>query len=68
MKFAVKNRSTWVKTCTGATLSTTNPTWTVPASNPVLRGGRSAANRLSQGTAEKEVFVIICYDDKTAAF
>jgi hypothetical protein len=34
-----------------ATLSTTNPTWTDPGSNPGLRGGRPAANRLSHGTA-----------------
>jgi hypothetical protein len=33
-------------------LSTTNPTWTDPGSNPGLRrGGRPAANRLSHGTA-----------------
>jgi hypothetical protein len=31
--------------------STTNPTWTDPGSNPGLRGGRPAANRLSHGTA-----------------
>jgi hypothetical protein len=29
-------------------LSTTNPTWTDPGSNPGLRGGRPATNRLSQ--------------------
>jgi hypothetical protein len=34
-----------------ATLSTTNPTWTDPGSNPGLPGGRPAANRLSHGTA-----------------
>jgi hypothetical protein len=32
-------------------LSTTNPTWTDPGSNPALRGERSATNRLSHGTA-----------------
>jgi hypothetical protein len=32
-------------------LSTTNPTRTDPGSNSGLRGGRSAANRLSRGTA-----------------
>jgi hypothetical protein len=32
-------------------LSTTNPTWTVPGSNPSLRGGRPSANRLSHDTA-----------------
>jgi hypothetical protein len=39
------------KTCPSATLSTTNPTWTDPGSNPGLHGGRPAANRLSHGTA-----------------
>jgi hypothetical protein len=34
-----------------ATLSTTNPTWTGPGSNPGLRGERLATNRLSHGTA-----------------
>jgi hypothetical protein len=34
-----------------ATLSTTNPTWTDPGSNPGLRGVRPVANRLSHGTA-----------------
>jgi hypothetical protein len=39
------------KTCPSATSSTTNPTWTDSATNPGLRGGRPAANRLSHGTA-----------------
>jgi hypothetical protein len=39
------------KTCPSATLSTTNPTWTDPGSNPRLRGGRPATNRVSHGTA-----------------
>jgi hypothetical protein len=34
-----------------ATLSTTNPTWIDPGSNPGLRGERPATNRLSHGTA-----------------
>jgi hypothetical protein len=42
-----ENRSTRGKTCSSATLSTTNPTWTDPGSNPGLRGERPAANRLS---------------------
>jgi hypothetical protein len=45
------NRSTRGKTCPSATLSTTNPTWTDPASNPSLRGERAASNRLNHGTA-----------------
>jgi hypothetical protein len=40
------------KTCSSATLSTTNPTGLTPGSNPGLRGGRPATNRLSHGTAE----------------
>jgi hypothetical protein len=51
MKVTGENRSTRGKTCPSATLSTTNPTWTDPGSNPGLRGGRPAANRLSHGTA-----------------
>jgi hypothetical protein len=38
------------KTCPNATLSTTNPTWSNPGSNPGLRGGRQTTNRLSHGT------------------
>jgi hypothetical protein len=52
MKLTAENRSTRRKTCHSATLSTTNSTWTDPGSNPGLRGGRLAANRLSHGTAQ----------------
>jgi hypothetical protein len=34
-----------------ATLSTTNPTWTDPGSNPGLCGERPATNHRSHGTA-----------------
>jgi hypothetical protein len=51
MKLTGENRSTRRKTRPSATLSTTNSTWTDPGSNPGLRGGRPAANRLSHGTA-----------------
>jgi hypothetical protein len=51
MKLTGEDRRTWGKTCPSATLSTTNPTWTDPGSNPGLRSGRLAANRLSHGTA-----------------
>jgi hypothetical protein len=47
-----KPKNSGEKTCPSATLSTTNPTWTGPGSNPGCRGGRPAANRLSHGTAE----------------
>jgi hypothetical protein len=51
MKLTGDNRSTRGKTCPSATLSTTNTTWTDLGSNPGLRGGRPATNRLSHGTA-----------------
>jgi hypothetical protein len=51
MKLTGENRTTRRKTCPSATLSTTNPTWTDPGSNPGLRGEKPATNRLSHGTA-----------------
>jgi hypothetical protein len=51
MKLTGENRSARGKTYPTATLSTTNPTWTDPGSNPGLRGDRPATNRLSHGTA-----------------
>ena len=56
MKFTGENRSIRGKMCPSATLSTTNPTWTDPESNPGLRGGRPVTNRLSHGTALKIAF------------
>jgi hypothetical protein len=53
MKLTGENRSTRGKICPSDTLSTTNPTWTDPGSNPDLRSGRPAANRLSHDTAQK---------------
>jgi hypothetical protein len=41
------------KPCPSATLSTTNPTWPDPGSNPGRRGGKPATNRLSYGAAPK---------------
>jgi hypothetical protein len=58
MKLTGKNRSSRGRTCPSATLSSTNPTWTDPGSNPGLRGGRPAANRLSHGTAVSVALVI----------
>jgi hypothetical protein len=46
-----ENRKTLRKTCPGATLSTTKPTWIDQGANPVLRGERLATTRLSHGTA-----------------
>jgi hypothetical protein len=48
-----ENRRTCRKTCITNTLSTTNPSWTGPGANPVLRGERLATNPLSHGTASK---------------
>jgi hypothetical protein len=39
-----ENQSTRRKTCHSATLSTTNPIWTEPGSNPGLRGERPATS------------------------
>jgi hypothetical protein len=46
-----KNRRTQRKLSPSVTFSTTNPTCTDPGRNPCLHGERSAANRLSHGTA-----------------
>jgi hypothetical protein len=59
MKLPGENRSTRGKTCPSATLSTTNPTLTDPGSNPSLRGGRPATNRLSHGMAGMSCKVIV---------
>jgi hypothetical protein len=56
-----ENRSTRVKTCPNASLSTTNPTWTDHGSNPGLCGGRPTANRLTQGWT---CAVVIQYTEK----
>jgi hypothetical protein len=59
MKLTGENRSTGGKTCPSVTLSTTNPTWTDPGSNQGLRAERPATNRLSHGTANIMVLVVI---------
>jgi hypothetical protein len=51
MKLTGENRSIRGKNCPSATLSTKNPTWIDPGSNPGLSGERPATNRLSHGTA-----------------
>jgi hypothetical protein len=53
MKLTGENRSTREETCPSATLSTTNLKWIDPGSNPGLRGGRQAANRLSHDTGKR---------------
>jgi hypothetical protein len=51
-KLTGENRSTRGKTFSNATLSTTNPTWIDPGSNPGLRCGRPATNHLSHDAAQ----------------
>jgi hypothetical protein len=45
------------KTCPGATLSTTNPTWLDPGLNPGRRGGKPATNRFSYGAAPNPLHI-----------
>jgi hypothetical protein len=74
MKLTWENRSTRGKTCPSATLSTTNTTCNDPGSNPSLRGGRPAANRLSHGTAlcvtlqKREALRQIFYSEQVNVF
>jgi hypothetical protein len=60
------------KTCPGATLSTTNPTWIDPGANPGLRGERLATNDLSHGMAPfnyinlcNSILVVACNNAET---
>jgi hypothetical protein len=46
------------KICPSAVLSTTNPTWPEPGTNPGRRGGTPATNRLSYGAANATTLVI----------
>jgi hypothetical protein len=48
------------KTCSSATLSTTNPTLPDLGSNPSRRGGKSSTNRLSYGTVLPWVWWHVC--------
>jgi hypothetical protein len=50
-----ENRRTRRKTCTSATLSTTNPTWINPGANPDLHGEMPATDDLSHDTALRAV-------------
>jgi hypothetical protein len=61
MILAAENRRTRRKTYSGATLSTTNPTWIDPAANPGLRGERPATNRLSRSTAHFNIIRIFFF-------
>jgi hypothetical protein len=62
MKLTGENRSTRGKTCSSATLSSTNPTWTGPASKPGLRGGRPAT-KLKTLTSRPVVFCVLLKRD-----
>jgi hypothetical protein len=52
------------KTCPGATLSTTNPTWPDPGLDPGRRGGKPATNRFSYGAAQ--LLLKVCRSLKTS--
>jgi hypothetical protein len=54
MKLTGENRRARRKTYPSATLSTTNPTWPDPGSNPGIFCERPATNRLSRGTANSK--------------
>jgi hypothetical protein len=53
-----ENLRTRRKTCSSATLSTTNPTWIDPDANPGLRSETPATNDLSHGTTQVKVLQI----------
>jgi hypothetical protein len=48
MKLTGESRSTRGEACPSATFFTTNPTWTYPGSNPVIRGERLDGTALMQ--------------------
>jgi hypothetical protein len=50
------------KTCPSATLSTTNPTWPDPGSNPGRRGGKPTTNRLSYGAISRKIIYTLRID------
>jgi hypothetical protein len=50
----------------GKNLSTTNPTWTGPGSNPVLRGERPATILTAEGMARPKLRVTNWGDIKTS--
>jgi hypothetical protein len=52
-----EKRRTRRKTCSNATLSTTNPTWIDPGADSGLHGERPATNNLSHGTAPDYLLV-----------
>jgi hypothetical protein len=67
MKVTEENQSTWGKTCPSATLSTTNPTWTEPGSNPGLPGESLVTNCLSHDTAMTACYSTIMQSQRGAS-
>jgi hypothetical protein len=69
MKLSGENRITRGKPCHSDTLSSTNPTWTDPGSNPGFRGERPTTNRLSHGTAKVFSLSLLfkCFVSKSVA-
>jgi hypothetical protein len=55
-KFGRRNQSTRRRPAPSATLSTTNPTWPDPSSNPGRRCGKPATNHFSYDTAYLVIF------------
>jgi hypothetical protein len=52
-----ENPRTQTEPCPSTALSTTNPTWTDPDANPILRDDRPATNSLSHGTAMYGIYL-----------
>jgi hypothetical protein len=57
MKIGSRKSKYWEEIYPSSTLSTTNPTWPDPGSNPGRRGGKPATNRLSYGAARLPLFI-----------
>jgi hypothetical protein len=55
-----ENRRTRRKTCPSVTLSTTNPTWIDPGTNPGFCGDRPATNDLNHGMAPQQCQYDLC--------
>jgi hypothetical protein len=53
----MKKVKSWEKTSPRATLSTTNPIWPDPGSNPGRRGEKPETRRLSYGAAQKHTYL-----------
>jgi hypothetical protein len=60
MTLTGETRRTRRKSCSSATLSIANSTWTDPGANKVLRGMRPATNHLSHGTTYTTFVFMLC--------